>query len=258
MTDHDAHAWVEVWFRGYGWLPFDPTPGAGRRWADVHGRVAAFDLAAAGLAAAQAVGLPASTHRRSDPGLEPNGAHGRCSRTSRAGAAAGHAGATGAGRNASLLRLLALLAVAARARRAHKTALRWGRYATRDPRRVAAACRRELTDFLVDQRIDVPRSATLHELAELVAASSASTAPRSPRRRRCPLRPASSARDAADRARRELCGCSAGAGRAPAHAPRARARVAALARRHALGRSDDTTPGADGARLRSRLIRRGI
>ncbi len=28
MTDHDAHAWVEVWFRGYGWLPFDPTPAA--------------------------------------------------------------------------------------------------------------------------------------------------------------------------------------------------------------------------------------
>jgi len=29
VTDHDAHAWVEVWFRGYGWLPFDPTPGRG-------------------------------------------------------------------------------------------------------------------------------------------------------------------------------------------------------------------------------------
>ena len=30
VTDHDAHAWVEAWFRGYGWLPFDPTPAAGR------------------------------------------------------------------------------------------------------------------------------------------------------------------------------------------------------------------------------------
>ena len=27
MTDRDAHAWVEAWFPGYGWLPFDPTPG---------------------------------------------------------------------------------------------------------------------------------------------------------------------------------------------------------------------------------------
>ena len=24
VTDHDAHAWVEVWFAGQGWIPFDP------------------------------------------------------------------------------------------------------------------------------------------------------------------------------------------------------------------------------------------
>ncbi len=29
MTDHNAHAWVEAWFPGYGWLAFDPTPGRG-------------------------------------------------------------------------------------------------------------------------------------------------------------------------------------------------------------------------------------
>ena len=37
VTDHDAHAWVEAWFRGYGWLPFDPTP-SGR---PEHGRLSA-------------------------------------------------------------------------------------------------------------------------------------------------------------------------------------------------------------------------
>lgn len=26
VTSRDAHAWVEVYFEGYGWLPFDPTP----------------------------------------------------------------------------------------------------------------------------------------------------------------------------------------------------------------------------------------
>jgi protein-glutamine gamma-glutamyltransferase len=28
VTDIDAHAWVEAWFPGYGWITFDPTPGA--------------------------------------------------------------------------------------------------------------------------------------------------------------------------------------------------------------------------------------
>jgi hypothetical protein len=31
ITSHDAHAWVEVYFAGLGWVPFDPTPlGIGR------------------------------------------------------------------------------------------------------------------------------------------------------------------------------------------------------------------------------------
>ena len=34
VTDHNAHAWVEVWFPGYGWLAFDPTPGRGALAAD--------------------------------------------------------------------------------------------------------------------------------------------------------------------------------------------------------------------------------
>jgi hypothetical protein len=26
VRDFDAHSWVEVWFSGIGWVPFDPTP----------------------------------------------------------------------------------------------------------------------------------------------------------------------------------------------------------------------------------------
>jgi len=26
VTQNDAHSWVEVWFQGYGWVTFDPTP----------------------------------------------------------------------------------------------------------------------------------------------------------------------------------------------------------------------------------------
>jgi transglutaminase-like putative cysteine protease len=29
VQSRDAHAWVEVFFEGYGWLPFEPTPGRG-------------------------------------------------------------------------------------------------------------------------------------------------------------------------------------------------------------------------------------
>ena len=27
VREHDAHAWVEVWFPSYGWVPVDPSPG---------------------------------------------------------------------------------------------------------------------------------------------------------------------------------------------------------------------------------------
>ena len=28
VTQNEAHSWVEVWFPGYGWVQFDPTPGS--------------------------------------------------------------------------------------------------------------------------------------------------------------------------------------------------------------------------------------
>ncbi|TQS41710.1 transglutaminaseTgpA domain-containing protein [Cryptosporangium phraense] len=30
ITSHDAHAWVEIYFSGIGWVPFDPTPPTGQ------------------------------------------------------------------------------------------------------------------------------------------------------------------------------------------------------------------------------------
>jgi len=70
---------------------------------------------------------------------------------------------------ASLLLLLAMVAGAAIATLvATKVAVRRARYLTRDPRRLAAACRQELAAFLLDQNIEAARSATLHELGALV------------------------------------------------------------------------------------------
>jgi hypothetical protein len=49
-----------------------------------------------------------------------------------------------------------------------KLARRKLRYLTRDPRRVASACARELAEFLEDQRVPSSSAATFHELGEMV------------------------------------------------------------------------------------------
>jgi hypothetical protein len=163
VTDHEAHAWVEAWFAGYGWLPFDPTPGAGR---PELGQLAApysaaspsFSLKATGITVAGGPIAPAQAAHR----------HGEVDAPKRGGIDA-VGGSSSSGGHRSLLALLALLLGATLGGIAiTKLVVRRARYASRDPRRLAAACRRELADFLLDQRIDAARSATLHELGALV------------------------------------------------------------------------------------------
>jgi hypothetical protein len=50
-----------------------------------------------------------------------------------------------------------------------KTGRRKLRYLTRDPRRVAVACARELAEFLQDQRVPAAEAATFRELGGTVA-----------------------------------------------------------------------------------------
>ena len=47
-----------------------------------------------------------------------------------------------------------------------KAAQRRLRYVTRDPRRIAGACARELSEFLLDQRFTIRRGASFGELRE--------------------------------------------------------------------------------------------
>ena len=162
VVDHDAHTWVEVWFRGIGWLPFDPTPGRGTLDGGYSSASAGFSLQA--VTAALAAGGGAAELKLETGRFERGGT----------GAAAGRdvpgdIAAVPAEEEPSLLRLLALVAAGLLAAVVLlKVAVRRARFLSRDPRRIAGACRRELADYLADQRLLVPESATPHELGEIV------------------------------------------------------------------------------------------
>jgi hypothetical protein len=159
VTDHDAHAWVEVWFDGYGWLPFDPTP-SGRPERGQLGAPYAVSALRGEVPGVQSGG--AGGPRRGGP--QPRGAQ------EGTGVQPGFKQAPLVTAHGGSLLVLALLLVAAvlGGIAGTKLVLRRARYVTRDPRRVAAACRLELAEFLLDQQLEGVRSATLHELGALV------------------------------------------------------------------------------------------
>jgi protein-glutamine gamma-glutamyltransferase len=151
VTDHDAHAWVEVWFPGQGWIPFDPTPGRGTLGGDysfASGSKAAIaalrrgDLSgrtSTGATRAPDIGDPLATTSSSDR----------------------HAPALVS--VAGLLVALWVLVVGV-----GKAVLRRSAYLTRDPRRNATASRRKLEGFLRDQGAQVGANCTLADLQRAV------------------------------------------------------------------------------------------
>ena len=167
VTDHDAHTWVEAWFPRYGWLPFDPTPGRGGLEGSYTASSPHFDIADGLYAVASQ--LKSRTPSLGLQNLRKTG------KTSPAGARGlppvrRKADSTGSGFGA-LLKLLVLVAAGVvLAIGGLKALVRKRRYLTRDPRRVAAAAVRELTDYLADQGAKAPPSASLHELARIADA----------------------------------------------------------------------------------------
>jgi hypothetical protein len=172
VTDHDAHTWVEVWFRGFGWLPFDPTPGRGHLSGTYSSTSLGFNAAGAAKLLAGivkggevfgrgiAAGIVAHDAQRRNPrsaGDLPLGTGGPLTPAPKKGAP-------------SLLYFLLLLAAGVAAVIVLlKVGRRKVRYVTRDPRRVAVACARELAEFLQDQRVPTKQAATFRELGGMVA-----------------------------------------------------------------------------------------
>jgi hypothetical protein len=150
VSDRDAHAWVEVWFRGHGWIPFDPTPGRGT-FASAYSYASDSDAAVAALRRGQLGRTAQRDPRPPDAGDLPGEA---AADTSSAPSLVG----------VGLLLAAAWILVLGLG----KAALRRARYLSRDPRRLATASRRELEDFLRDQGAVVPQNATLAMLQRAV------------------------------------------------------------------------------------------
>jgi transglutaminase-like putative cysteine protease len=170
VTDRDAHAWVEVWFKGYGWLPFDPTPaapGAARRPTRAGAAGRGFGPEAIPFGPLGSGGTKGGSATVADNLTRKNGIagpHGKGSGT----AQVARLGEGSGSRARPALLLLLVLAAAGGGIVLTKTGIRLLRRLRRDPRRVAAACREELAAFLLDQRVEAPRSATLSELGDFL------------------------------------------------------------------------------------------
>ena len=146
VTDQQAHAWVEAWFAGYGWLAFDPTPGRGTL-------SAVYTLASDSADAVRALGTGRFldfTPRQPTPGAPV--------------AQVAISPADGATVPwwlvAALLAPPALIVGVVGAKRAR----RFRRLRDGDARRLAAGVRAELVDALVDRGVALEPDATPTEL----------------------------------------------------------------------------------------------
>jgi hypothetical protein len=169
VNDRDAHAWVEVYFPGYGWQPFEPTPGA-HVPTDTSTSSPSFAKTRTGAnptlpaSLQKLLGVTANGKKALPKGVSGHGrAGGDASANARGGILTGAGGSGSHGRFVTWLLTLAVILLAAVL--VLKVALvRW-RYLRRGPRGQAAAAYHDLVTFVGDQGLEVRPDDTFDDLA---------------------------------------------------------------------------------------------
>jgi transglutaminase-like putative cysteine protease len=168
VNDRNAHTWVEVWFRSYGWLPFDPTPGRGNLGGTYTTSSISVNVSGVENVLRKSISAAASLnllkYQLGSRGQRIGGAGGAPSGDVAKGRGAGSSagGFPVAQVVVGGLATLVLLLVAAK----HLFTRR--RFLTGDPREIATACRRDLVGYLLDVGITIPRNLGVAELGEVV------------------------------------------------------------------------------------------
>ena len=165
VTDHNAHTWVEVWFPEYGWLPFDPTPGRGTLAGSYSTSSSTFGQGANFPRVLGQSGVPPQTLARLlQQRLEGSNTGG----ASGPGVAVATPKKDGGNALAITGLVFLVLGCALGLLLLVKEIRRRLRFAGRDPRQVASACRRDLEGFLADQQVTFAPSATLEDVGAFV------------------------------------------------------------------------------------------